>query len=546
MTYTWNIGGTSSTTTANVKTSQALAASTTYTVQLRNTNGCIGNVSAPATITVHPLPAATVTAKTICSGGTVTLSATLGAGTTTSMTYTWNIGGTSSTTTANVKTSQALSANTTYTVQLRNTNGCTGNVSAPATITLYPAVSPGAITSASITTTAGINPDVTINGTAASGGSGSLTYEWRRTGTSTAILTGTGTAYNLSSDAIGNYGSAGIYRFNRYAKDTKCAHIAPVAATGTYTLYVSQPQGGCTYTEPAVVGTFASFPSTYSAATYVSLIDERDDRIYPVTKIGGRWIMARNLNYQTDLTWQANASSPSSVSVTGPNTDLIGHFWCPGGYGPSTTTSTRESCEVWGALYSWETAMSLDGYGTWTEVDTYHTGAANATNSNFNHGRTAHSGTGTGGRGICPLNWHVPTDYEWAIVLDGMESGGGSAHQNVSGSTFAGIDAGSRGKSKCMADEGSSSTQITDTQANWQYSAAADALGTDAYGFRALPVGLRSSLFFGNRGNNVYFWSSSARSDFDAWYHTFSSGSARTYRNAIARVYGNTVRCIRN
>jgi hypothetical protein len=66
MTYTWNIGGTTSTTNVNSKTSSTLSASTTYTVRLTNSNGCVGNVSSPATITVHPLPAATATAATVC------------------------------------------------------------------------------------------------------------------------------------------------------------------------------------------------------------------------------------------------------------------------------------------------------------------------------------------------------------------------------------------------------------------------------------------------------------------------------------------------
>jgi hypothetical protein len=182
-------------------------------------------------------PAATVTAKTVCSGGTVTLSATLGAGTTTPMTYTWNIGGTISTTYANSETSQALTAATTYTVQLRNSYGCVGAVSAPATITVRPAFSPGTITSATTTIFESTAPTVTIqSATPASGGYGSITYQWRRSGTSSATLTGTGTTYALSSDAA-NYSTAGTYRFNRYAHDATC-NTAYVAATGTYTLYV--------------------------------------------------------------------------------------------------------------------------------------------------------------------------------------------------------------------------------------------------------------------------------------------------------------------
>jgi uncharacterized protein (TIGR02145 family) len=326
-------------------------------------------------------------------------------------------------------------------------------------IAVYPAISPGSITTASTTTKAGTPPNQIVdNSGTASGGSGSLTYVWVRTGTSSATLTGsTGITYDLNTAADNNYSTAGTYRFNRYAQDATCTNIAPVAAAGTYTLAVEaaggpQPQGNCTYTAPVVRGTFAGFSSAYSASTYVSLTDERDAKVYPVVKIAGRWIMARNLNYQEGLTWQANSNQPSTTS--GQDLDLIGHFWCPGGdAGESTATSTRASCDVWGALYSWETAMSYDGKGSWTESpSSYNTDAANTAAAKVNHGRTA-SGSGRGGRGICPPNWHVPTDNEWGIILDGMESGGGTVHQSSELSDWLGTDAGTRGKSKCTVGD---------------------------------------------------------------------------------------------
>jgi hypothetical protein len=220
-------------TTFNVKPT----ANASYTLYVKTSAGCSATRTNAATITVNPLPAATVTAKSTCYNQTAALSATLGAGTTTAMTYTWKVGGTSSTTTANSETSQALTAATTYTVQLRNSYGCVGAVSAPATITVRPAFSPGTITSATTTIFASTAPTVTIqSATRASGGYGTITYQWRRTGTSSATLTGTTATYTLSSDAA-NYNTAGTYYFNRYAKAATC-NTAYVAATGTYTLYV--------------------------------------------------------------------------------------------------------------------------------------------------------------------------------------------------------------------------------------------------------------------------------------------------------------------
>jgi uncharacterized protein (TIGR02145 family) len=302
-----------------------------------------------------------------------------------------------------------------------------------------------------------------------------------------------------------------------------------VGNLGTY-----QPQGSCTYTEPAVVGTFAHFSSDYTASTYVSLVDERDNKTYPVVKIGNHWVMARNLNYQKNLTWHANSNSPSTVSG-GSVTALIGNFWCPGT--SSAMASTREACEVYGALYSWETAMMLDGYGTWTEIAIYNTGAANTDNAKLNHGRSAYSDANIGGRGICPVNWHVPTDFEWGVFFDAME-GGGTVHQSAPSNVWYGTNAGKYAKSACT---GTSS----DTDPLWADNANR---GTDLYGFRVLPAGRRSldGSNFINRGNYAFFWSSTPNNALRARALFFVYNRADVRRYHSHRSYGMSVRCIKD
>jgi hypothetical protein len=77
----------------------------------------------------------------------------------------------------------------------------------------------------------------------ASGGSGSLAYEWRRTGKSATTLSNSDApTYALGSETT-NYSTAGIYYFNRYAKDATCTGYAAVAAYGTYTLGVLSTGG---------------------------------------------------------------------------------------------------------------------------------------------------------------------------------------------------------------------------------------------------------------------------------------------------------------
>jgi uncharacterized protein (TIGR02145 family) len=471
--------------------------------------------------------------ETICAGETVTLTASATNGARYSLNGTaWQPDNTFSV---------MPTVNTSYTLYVKTAAGCSATAVDAAVVTIYPVLSPGSITTASTTTMVNVNPNVTIGSSAtASGGNGSFTYEWVRTGTGSATLTGSNATYNLSSNAS-NYATPGTYYFNRYVKAVGCSS-AWVAAQGTYTLVVDiDPQGGCTYTAPTLAGNFEDFPVTYSAATYVSLTDARDDKVYPVVKIGERWVMARNLNYQKDLTWQANANSPSTVTGDS-DPELIGHFWCPGGDNGSTaTTSPNYSCEAWGALYSWETAMMVDGKWSddnrnssgWTEpaASTY------TTSSNTNNG-----GRGANGHGICPPNWYIPTDAEWGDLLNAMESGSGTTHNTGFGSI--GTNAGARGKSKCMCIPGSCAT---DQNVSWDYYSTTSVRGIDVYGFRALPTGYRrdTGSDFNNRGKYAYFWSSSSAGP-GAWFRRFSHSSYQVYRASYRRSYGFSVRCIRD
>jgi uncharacterized protein (TIGR02145 family) len=317
-----------------------------------------------------------------------------------------------------------------------------------------------------------------------------------------------------------------------------------VAASGTYTLRVLYP---CPVPEATNAGSFANFPATYSASTFVKLTDTRDSKEYTVVKIANRWIMAQNLNYQKDLTWQANANQPTSSTVT-PATALSS-FWCPGGNsGTAVSTSTQASCDVWGALYTWETAMMLDGKWTssakasssWSEPNPY---ATNTTSGNtLNHARSD-VGAVTGGRGICPPNWHVPTDGEWGDILNEIETG--TKNHNESYNTLLGMNAGARSKSKCTCMSGSCST---DEDVRWRYYETEGVQGTDAYGFRVLPAGYRynNGIAFAARGLFTFFWTSSAQNALSAWYREFYAENALVKRDYTTRSYGFSVRCIRN
>jgi uncharacterized protein (TIGR02145 family) len=362
---------------------------------------------------------------------------------------------------------------------------------------------------------------------------------------------GSGAVYEWGTGNIVGKNSLGTTAGNTYAVSPSAPTTYWVRLRGTGACSATVSEGVTTaiwvYTEPEPVGNFETFAD--NASTYVTLTDARDGKVYPVVKIANRWIMARNLNYQEGLTWYANSAEPSTGS--GSNKDLRSVFWCPGGNSSSTVTSNRAGCDAWGALYAWETAMMLDGKGSWTEAATvtYNTGAANVGGSLINQGRTASTGSTYEGRGICPPNWHVPTDNEWGIILDGMEDGTSVVHQNASSATGYGTKAGPRGKAACTTSSTvtSGGEYVNDETANWYYYNN-DVKGTDAYGFRVLPSGLRShdGSYFYNRGYLAYFWSSSAYNGSGAWGRRFNYNGASVDRNYYNRSYGLSVRCIKN
>jgi uncharacterized protein (TIGR02145 family) len=426
-------------------------------------------------------------------------------------------------------------ANASYTLYAKTADDCVASAADAAVVTVNPVP---AISLSNGDASQSVNPGTAI-----------ATIVYTASDAATISMTGSlpagviGDVSGSSFTISGTPTEAGIFGYSLTAAAGGCTSTA---SAGTLIVAIVQPQSSsCTYTEPAVVGTFADFHNTpaYTATTYTSLMDERDSKAYPVVKIGGRWIMARNLNYQEGLIWEANAVDPPAMTYS----DLIGYFWCPGGYSAATATSTRESCDVWGALYAWETAMMLDGYGTWTEVNAYNIGAANAANSDYNHGRTDHSGTGTGGRGICPPNWHVPTDNEWGRLSDAME-GGGTTHQTAAGAGWYGTNAGIRGRAVCTVPDNSTSggLYVSDTQVNWYYYAST--LGTDTYNFHALPTGVRnqdgSNFYY--RGIDASFWSSTSEGSVRGHYRDFAYSTGQMFRQSGWRSYGFTIRCMRD
>jgi len=131
-------------------------------------------------------------------------------------------------------------------------------------------------------------------------------------------------------------------------------------------------------------------------------------------------------------------------------------------------------------------------------------------------------------RGICPLEWHVPTDEEWTILTDSL----------------AGISVAGGKMKECK--EGSCPES--------DYWDSPNTGATNESGFTGLPAGSRSNFsgFSSSMGNSGYFWSSSegwssVESDSTvAWNRKLRSYNSKLSRAASYKNNGLSIRCIKD
>jgi len=124
--------------------------------------------------------------------------------------------------------------------------------------------------------------------------------------------------------------------------------------------------------------------------------------------------------------------------------------------------------------------------------------------------------TVAGAQGICPNGWHLPTDGEWKTLEGAVDSTYGIGNSEWDGTGWRGSDAGTKLKS------GGSS------------------------GFAALLAGNRDyGGYFSNRGSCAFFWSSSESGGY-AWDRRLDSGYSTVRRDALNKVYGVSVRCLKD
>ena len=153
-------------------------------------------------------------------------------------------------------------------------------------------------------------------------------------------------------------------------------------------------------------------------------------------------------------------------------------------------SGAADSCSKYGRLYQWASALAL---------------------ADSCDAKACSSQVATRRQGVCPSGWHIPTAAEWGVLLK-------------------------------LVDSSNSGTRL-ESRSGW--SGSND--GTDAYGFRALPGGYRTSYgSYGYRGWGAYFWTASENIGLMAWSRYFYSDEASVQAFAYVKNQGFSVRCLKN
>ena len=358
-------------------------------------------------------------------------------------------------------------------------------------------------------------------------------YQWVENGN---VLSGT----NQATYSVPASKWAGVYTYVRQSKSSECPDCQ---SSNEFTVTVFD----CAFT----AGTTTSATATFT--------DPRDGKQYKtVVMPDGRTWFGQNLNYTKDLTHNAYVAEANGRRFTSAANGIpaIGSYWCPPQYYVSgvetapVVSGTEVECNVYGVLYTWETAMMVDGKysdeakagSAWEEswVSPYYYSGVVNTNPNADR-NNARGGTDakSGGRGICPMGWYIPTEYEWAYLLDKVEGDGtGDTFKNlVTG--LAGLDVGIKLKST------GTFTPPDPGDGTWRNS---DVKGTDEYGFRMLPTGYyhnKERIFF-VRGDINQNWSSSVNTNQYVYNWHFRAYYSGALRAGGYRSYGSSVRCIKD
>ena len=320
-TYSWSGGGTNSTKTG--------LSSGTYTITVEDNNGC--SASASATITQPTLLSviANVTTEVTCNGGSNGSLSSSPSGGISPYTYSWSGGGTNST-----KTGLPIG---TYTITVKDNNGCTATASA--TITQPPTLSVTASVASEASCNGSSNGSVSSS---PSGGTSPYTYSWTGGGTNateTGLSAGT---YTITlRDNCGALATASITITQPTPLVVSANVTSNVGCTGSSTGSVSATPGGGTapYTYLWTGGGTNATDTLLLAGSYTITLQDNNGctATASATITQPATALAIHITSQKNITCNGEANGSASAAVSGGTSPYI-YSWAPGG-GTNLTVS---------------------------------------------------------------------------------------------------------------------------------------------------------------------------------------------------------------
>jgi uncharacterized protein (TIGR02145 family) len=236
-------------------------------------------------------------------------------------------------------------------------------------------------------------------------------------------------------------------------------------------------------------------PTTGKTITFNHVACTDGDNLnYTVVVIGSQTWMAENLK---TAKYNDGTAIPN-VTVNGTWISRTTGAYCDYGNNPANSTT-------YGKLYNW---YAVDN------------NAATKVASN-------------GGKNVCPVGWHVPSDAEWTA----MEN-----HLIANGNNYDGTTTGNKIAKSLAATTNWAANTIAGAPGNTDFPAYRNKTG-----FTALPGGYRlGDGSFNNIGAYGMWWSSTEASANYAWYRNVYNNYNYVYRNNTLKISGTTVRCIRD
>ena len=163
-------------------------------------------------------------------------------------------------------------------------------------------------------------------------------------------------------------------------------------------------------------------------------------------------------------------------------------------------------------------------------------------------------------RGLAPNGYHIPTDAEWTILKDYLESGSRFGFENVSGTKMKsakGWKSTTSGGSKTCPNCSSWNSEYRKkvpchTCKDSRYVSAPTVTksgnGSNSIGFSGLPGGYcdSGSEYFSGIGAKGCWWSSSQWGDYHAWSRSILNYAGVLFRDYTDKTNFLSVRCLRD